>query len=1277
MGMRLKSFFNLIIFLISYSFTNAQVSSIVRDWNNILLEAIRNDFARPPVHARNLFHHSILMYDSWAAFSPGHETYFLNKTTNGYFCPFDGVTQSQENQKNIEKAISYASYRFITNRYQNSPDFADTYQLLDSMMNSLGFSISNTSTDYSLGPAELGNYIAEKIEEYGLNDGSLQSLNYINLNYSPVNPPIFPNNPGTNNILDPDHWQQISLPISIDQSGNIVSGIPEFVSAEWGNVFPFALPDSVLNITNVNGIPYKVYLDPGSPPSLFEIDTAGNFGTFYKWTHSMVSVWQSHLDPSDGYLIDISPSSIGNITQYPSNASEYSSFYNFFEGGDNGTGYSVNPYTGEPYTPNVVKRSDYARVLAEFWADGVDSETPPGHWFEIYHYASSKPEFELFWNGSEMLDTLEFEIKAHFDMGCAMHDAAIAAWSIKGYYDYVRPISAIRFMCEMGQSTDSTLTNYNPLGIELIDGFIEVVQVGDPLAGLFNENVGKIKLFTWLGPTMISNPETDAAGVGWMLGENWWPYQRPSFVTPPFAGYVSGHSTYSRAAADILTHITGSEYFPGGIGEFVANQNQFLQFEEGPTETITLQWAKYRDAADQCSLSRIWGGIHPSCDDIPGRNIGSEVANYVIDRTELLYSKTKPAVINVEASTDVINIEDTGGSLSLLFTFNAPIDTLTGDVNVFPSEVNQALIYQGQNWSNDSTLEINYLIENSGISIEQIAFQLENFLTVDGSVVGNSQWIPSIIIDQVIPQIDLQSISLSQINRDNINDDFILDIYFGEKMDTTIIPLVSVLNDGNVLAELSKSWLSDTALSVIYSIQNIESNMVSTSFQVNNYYDLAGNLSDSLLLELLEIDTKNPTLVGYSLSDTIFGLNDLSSNNHFVQFTFDESMDVSLNPTIELYLGSNFQPLISQLNSTSEWLNDSIYQFSYSLNFIQDYEENELTLHISNFNDLLLNSNIDSLSENIIVDFLKPEIISYSFNKPYISDSVVGIDQFFVELSFSESVSSNSLNPNVKLIDPITNTDPVQFNFLSSTFLNDSLYRAYYIVQDNAQEIESLNLASYYFIDKAGNMISPFIQTNAISLDTKNPNIVDVFLSDYSVEYPENSLSLLAIFNEQMYFSQPDIEFIPFEVNSFLSLENNSGWLNPYTYEGDFMFNGSLTQSNVGVKIQMATDIYGNVISENAFDGLLYIQILDLENYANEQFNVYPNPLQVGTKLLLMSKHSLDGKEYTIFNVSGQLEFSNVFDSNSNGEYELSTENLIAGFYILKLENQQIKFVIQ
>ena len=53
--------------------------------------------------------------------------------------------------------------------------------------------------------------------------------------------------------------------------------------------------------------------------------------------------------------------------------------------------------------------------------------------------------------------------------------------------------------------------------------------------------------------------------------------------------------------------------------------NRYLVFERGPSVDMTLQWATYRDAADQCSLSRIWGGIHPPADDIPGRLIGARV----------------------------------------------------------------------------------------------------------------------------------------------------------------------------------------------------------------------------------------------------------------------------------------------------------------------------------------------------------------------------------------------------------------------------------------------------------------------------------------------------------------------------------------------------------------------------------------------------------------------------------------------------------------------------
>jgi hypothetical protein len=188
-------------------------------------------------------------------------------------------------------------------------------------------------------------------------------------------------------------------------------------------------------------------------------------------------------------------------------------------------------------------------------------------------------------------------------------------------------------MCDNGQSSDPNGDFYHPEGIGLHPGNIEVITEETaapggrhfPLGGNMGQHIGKIALYAWRGPDYIDDPDTDTAGVGWIRCENWWPYQRPSFVTPPFAGYVSGHSTYSRAAAHLLSEITGDEFFPGGLGEFHAPQNEFLVFEDGPSVDIVLQWAKYADAADECSLSRIYGGIHPPADDIPGRLMGYQI----------------------------------------------------------------------------------------------------------------------------------------------------------------------------------------------------------------------------------------------------------------------------------------------------------------------------------------------------------------------------------------------------------------------------------------------------------------------------------------------------------------------------------------------------------------------------------------------------------------------------------------------------------------------------
>ncbi|MFD2568970.1 FG-GAP-like repeat-containing protein [Pseudotenacibaculum haliotis] len=601
--------------------------SIARLWNEVLLEAIRNDYARPTVHARNLFHTSIAMYDAWAIYSDEARPYLIGNSQNtiNAFQPFS-VNQTIETSRNT--TISYAVYRLLKYRFRNSPHANETSDLLDRVMNQLEYDIHMTNTDFSDGnAAALGNYIAEQIIAYGHQDGARELSGYDNGYYEPINEPLAPILPGNSTINDPNRWQSLSLDTFIDQSGNLIAGSTiDFLSPEWGNVTPFALSNVVKQSYERDGNTYHVYHDPGIPPYLGGSSQA--MDEAYKWGFSKVSIWSSHLDPEDGVLWDISPASIGNIAieDFPTSHLQYPSFYDLINGGDIGEGYGFNPKTGQPYQPQIVPRGDYARVLAEFWADGPDSETPPGHWFSILNYVNDHSLFEKKLEGvGEELDPLEWDVKAYFAMGGAMHDAAISAWSVKGWYDYVRPISAIRYMADKGQSTDQNLPSYHEHGIPLRSGYVELVDENDPLAGRYGENIGKIKVKAWRGHGYIGNTATDVAGVDWILAENWWPYQRPSFVTPPFAGYVSGHSTYSRAAAEVMTLLTGDAFFPGGMGEFVAKKDEFLVFEDGPSTDVILQWATYRDASDQCSLSRIWGGIHPPADDIPGRLIGERI----------------------------------------------------------------------------------------------------------------------------------------------------------------------------------------------------------------------------------------------------------------------------------------------------------------------------------------------------------------------------------------------------------------------------------------------------------------------------------------------------------------------------------------------------------------------------------------------------------------------------------------------------------------------------
>jgi hypothetical protein len=625
-------FKNLLVLFFTIVYTHSIFASVAREWNEELLNAIRSDQARPTIHARNLYHISAAMWDAWSSYDDISEGVFYRK---------------KHNAPNIElarnEAISYAAFRLLNHRFASSANVTSTLQSFQDKMTQLGYD-SAITTVVGESPAAIGNAIALLITNRGLQDGANESNEYINQYYEPLNDPLVPDLFGNPTLTDPNRWQPLALDFFVDQSGIVLGDYPEFLSPEWGNVTPFSLTANDTSTYQRDNNTYKVYVDPGAPPYL------QNANSGYKPGFEQVIEFSSKLDPSDGELIDISPVSRGNNAL----------------GTNNGNGHLVNPATGQPYVQQLVPAGDYYRVLAEFWADGPDSETPPGHWFTLLNYVSDYPGFEKKFQGTgDVLDDLQWDVKSYLSLGGAMHDSAIAAWSIKGWYDYIRPISAIRNMCENGQSSDSNLPSYHLQGINLHDGYIQLIDATTTQPGGIHEHlankIGDIAVKSWKGPDYINNPLTDIAGVDWILCKDWWPYQRPTFVTPPFAGYVSGHSTFSRAAAETLTLLTGDNYFPGGLGTFQAPANNFLVFERGPSVDITLEWATYQDAADECSLSRIYGGIHPTADDIPGRIIGYQIGFQAFDKALKHFNGTVNA-----SNISIIPIHSTYGLMLLL-----------------------------------------------------------------------------------------------------------------------------------------------------------------------------------------------------------------------------------------------------------------------------------------------------------------------------------------------------------------------------------------------------------------------------------------------------------------------------------------------------------------------------------------------------------------------------------------------------------------------------------
>jgi hypothetical protein len=398
-------------------------------------------------------------------------------------------------------------------------------------------------------------------------------------------------------MVDPNRWQPLQIENLVSQNGVVLpSGVQQAVGPHWGHVKSFAIPAG-----GASGVP----IDPGPPPRLGDPAT----DALYKSQAVDVIRDSSLLDNESDAMVDIAPDAIGGNAL----------------GSNSGRGYAVNPTTGRPYAPETVRASDFYRAIAEFWADGPNSETPPGHWNVLANAVSDAlaPNLRIGGTGP-VVDRLQWDVKLYLALNGAVHDAAIAAWGLKGRYDGARPISMIRYMASLGQSSDPSLAAYNKDGLPLVPGLIELITkdktTGSGLMAALRGNEGQIAVRAWHRRTKPGDQSVPS--VDWILGTTWIPYQLATFVTPSFQGYISGHSTFSRAAAEVLTGITGSEYFPGGLSEWTVKARSF-RFDVGPSTDVGLQWATYYDAADQAGESRLFGGIHVQADDFTGRVLGS------------------------------------------------------------------------------------------------------------------------------------------------------------------------------------------------------------------------------------------------------------------------------------------------------------------------------------------------------------------------------------------------------------------------------------------------------------------------------------------------------------------------------------------------------------------------------------------------------------------------------------------------------------------------------
>ena len=231
------------------------------------------------------------------------------------------------------------------------------------------------------------------------------------------------------------------------------------------------------------------------------------------------------------------------------------------------------------------------KATVEFMRDGPRSTGQSGHWLRFAQEVSRRDRQDL-----------DRDVKLFFAVANVAMDAFIAAWEAKRFYDSSRPWTLVRHYYR-GQ-----------------------------------------KLVGWAGPK---------GGFREMPAENWHPYSPYTFITPPFPGYVSGHSCVSGASAKMLELFTGSDRF--GIQEHrtagaltepgVECRNMQARFgkisaDDALTCVVALKLPTFSATAEMAGISRVLGGYHIQADNVAGLELGRKVAAFVWPKTQAYFNGT-------------------------------------------------------------------------------------------------------------------------------------------------------------------------------------------------------------------------------------------------------------------------------------------------------------------------------------------------------------------------------------------------------------------------------------------------------------------------------------------------------------------------------------------------------------------------------------------------------------------------------------------------------------